>query len=227
MRRFYGSRLDGTEELASFVAPFLKQQHRILDLGCGRGRKEMDFRSRCRLVVGCDYANSIRYNPCVSARVMGDAYKLPFSNQAFDAVVMDFVLEHLSIPKECAEEISRVLKPGGALFFRTPNLYHYVGIIAFLTPHWLHDKVVRNLTGSPSVPHKTYYRINTQGAVKRILAKANLVPVEIRMVEKEPSYLMFSAPAFFIGYCYERLVNKFDVLASFRSNIFGYFRKVR
>jgi hypothetical protein len=41
------------------------------------------------------------------------------------------------------------------------------------------------------------------------------------MVEAEPSYLAFAAPAFLIGVGYERLVNSTETLAIFRSNMFA------
>ncbi|MFS8085363.1 MAG: class I SAM-dependent methyltransferase, partial [Acidobacteriota bacterium] len=220
-----GTQPNGTEEMVALVASYLKPAHRVLDLGCGLGRRETDFRAQCRLVIGCDYVDSVRDNRFISAGVRGDAYRLPFSDHAFDVVVMDFVLEHLETPPKCAAEISRVLRPGGALFFRTPNFYHYVAIIAFVTPHWFHRRVIRELDDSSPTPFKTYYRINTRADVKRVLGNANLRAVEIRMVEKEPHYLTFAVPAFLVGFCYERLVNRFKALAGLRSNIFGHFRK--
>jgi hypothetical protein len=36
---------------------------------------------------------------------------------------------------------------------------------------------------------------------------------------------MFSGAAFLVGYCYERLVNMSETLATFRSNIFAVLRK--
>lgn len=45
------------------------------------------------------------------------------------------------------------------------------------------------------------------------------------LVEREPSYMMFSGLAFLLGYCYERLVNASEALATFRANIFAVLRK--
>jgi ubiquinone/menaquinone biosynthesis C-methylase UbiE len=228
MDRFYGHLQNGTIEFHDLIASQLKPTHYVLDLGCGAGRKETDFRGKCALVIGCDYTDAVRTNRFISAGVRGDAYTLPFANESFDAVVMDFVLEHLQFPDQSIAEISRVLRPAGSLFFRTPNFYHYATLISRLTPHSFHQRVVRKLSGSDEAePFETYYRLNTPKDVKTILGRASLRPAEIRMVEKEPYYLSFAAPAFLLGCCYERVVNKFDSLANLRSNIFGVFKKVK
>jgi SAM-dependent methyltransferase len=49
-----------------------------------------------------------------------DAHDLPFEDHSFDLVVCEAVLEHVFDPKRCAEEIHRVLKPGGLVFATTP-----------------------------------------------------------------------------------------------------------
>ena len=226
MDRFYGRQMNGTQEFRDLIASRLQKHHYVLDLGCGSGRAETDFRGHCAFVAGCDYTEAVRRNKYISAGLRGDAYQLPFRDAAFDAVVMDFVLEHLEFPEQSAAEISRVLKPSGLLFFRTPNSYHYVTLISRLTPHSFHERVVRMLAGSDEAePFKTFYKLNTRRDVRQILGRAQLKAAEIRMVEKEPYYLTFAAPAFLLGCCYERVVNRFESLAGMRSNIFGVFQK--
>jgi len=224
MQRLYGNEVNGTVEFRNLISAQLRPEHYVLDLGCGSGREETNFRDNCACIVGCDYSDHVSQNNFISTGVRGDAYKLPFSNQSFDVVIMDYVMEHLEFPDQCAAEVFRVLKPGGCLFFRTPNFYHYVALIAYLTPHSFHSLMVHKLAESDeSDPFETYYRVNTRKSVERILTSASLLPREIKMVEREPHYLTFAASAFLVGYCYERLVNTFDFLEGFRSNIFGYF----
>lgn len=57
--------------------------------------------------------------------IRGDLFRLPFNNQAFDAVVFAEVLEHITNPVEALSEISRVLSPGGQLFLTTPNPFGF------------------------------------------------------------------------------------------------------
>ena len=227
MERFYGQQTNGTIEFRNLIAAELRAQHVVLDLGCGPGRAETDFRNSCAFVVGCDYTDAVARNAYVSAGLRGDAYKLPFRDETFDAVITDFVLEHLQFADKAAAEIARVLKPRGSLFFRTPNLYHYVTLISRITPHSFHSRMVRKLEESEGAePFQTFYRLNTRRDVEQVFAHAGLEAAKLRMVEKEPHYLTFAAPAFLLGCCYERVVNKFETLASFRSNIFGVFTKV-
>jgi SAM-dependent methyltransferase len=48
---------------------------------------------------------------------------LPFENGRFDVVLCDNVVDHASDPRKIVEEIARVLRPGGLLYF-TVNVHH-------------------------------------------------------------------------------------------------------
>jgi SAM-dependent methyltransferase len=54
--------------------------------------------------------------------VCGAGEVLPFKDRVFDAVLSLAVLEHVKDPWQCAEEIKRVLKPGGRLMCCVPFL---------------------------------------------------------------------------------------------------------
>lgn len=51
--------------------------------------------------------------------------QLPFADAAFDVVLSDNVIDHAERPLTIVDEIVRVLKPGGLLFF-TVNVHHPV-----------------------------------------------------------------------------------------------------
>jgi ubiquinone/menaquinone biosynthesis C-methylase UbiE len=227
--RLYRDQIGGTNLFCALITDRLRPDSYTLDLGCGKGREITDVRSAAAFVVGCDVGEGVCKNSFVSARVRGDGQMLPFRDESFDVVIMDYVVEHLEYPDRCATETFRVLRAGGHLFLRTPNLYHYVSIIGCLTSHRFHQRVanrVRGLTeATEAVVFASFYRANTRRTVGRVFGQAGFVPEQILMVEREPSYLMFSGVAFFLGYCYERLVNKSEKLATFRSNIFGALRK--
>ncbi|MEO8648536.1 MAG: class I SAM-dependent methyltransferase, partial [Acidobacteriota bacterium] len=50
---------------------------------------------------------------------------MPFADAAFDVVLSDNVIDHAERPVEILDEMIRVLKPGGLLFF-TVNIHHPV-----------------------------------------------------------------------------------------------------
>jgi SAM-dependent methyltransferase len=58
---------------------------------------------------------------------------LPFETESFDVVYIAEVFEHLRInPIFTMRELHRVLKPGGKILLRTPNLYSLPGMYRFL-----------------------------------------------------------------------------------------------
>jgi len=59
--------------------------------------------------------------------ILGIGEKLPFKSNTFDAVFSLAVLEHVKNPFECAQEIIRVLKPGGKLYAVVPFLQPFHG----------------------------------------------------------------------------------------------------
>ncbi|THB78732.1 MAG: SAM-dependent methyltransferase [Desulfobulbaceae bacterium] len=63
------------------------------------------------------YENVVNYEiePYPTTDVLGFAEALPFQDNSFDAVMSFAVLEHVKYPFKVAEELIRVLKPGGKL----------------------------------------------------------------------------------------------------------------
>ncbi len=55
-------------------------------------------------------------------RFVGDAHAIPLRDESVDAVWIQAVLEHVLEPAMVAEEIHRVLKPGGFIYADTPFL---------------------------------------------------------------------------------------------------------
>jgi hypothetical protein len=55
--------------------------------------------------------------------------------------------------------------------------------------------------------------------------QAGFRSADLKMVEAEPSYLMFHTLPFLVGVAYERLVNSTDLLDGFRASIFGRLEK--
>ena len=56
--------------------------------------------------------------------LIGDAHKLPFSEESFDIVLASEVVEHLVDPRQFAAEAFRVLAPKGELIITVPFMFH-------------------------------------------------------------------------------------------------------
>ena len=55
--------------------------------------------------------------------------RLPFSDQSFDVVICDNVVDHAESPAGIVSELVRVLRPGGLMYF-TVNVHHSVYALA-------------------------------------------------------------------------------------------------
>jgi demethylmenaquinone methyltransferase/2-methoxy-6-polyprenyl-1,4-benzoquinol methylase len=92
---------------------------RILDLAAGTGSSSLPFRSAGAQVVPCDFSLGMlrvgrRGHPELPF-VAGDALRLPFADDAFDAVTMSFGLRNVADPDAALTELARVTRPGGRL----------------------------------------------------------------------------------------------------------------
>jgi SAM-dependent methyltransferase len=141
---------------------------------------------------------------------------IPYPAETFDLIFADNVLEHLTDPEAVLREVVRVLKPGGIFLAKTPNKYHYMPLVARLTPHGFHQFINR-LRGRASVDtFPTRYRINTPGAIRYYAARSGLRVRGIRLIEGRPEYLRLSSFTYLLGWLYERLVNALPGLERFR-----------
>ena len=105
---------------------------RILDIGTGRGELLHAATRQGWQAVGIEPSTSFAEH---AARSGVEIRREPlqecrFDPESFDVVILAAVLEHLYNPDETLGEISRILRPGGALFLDVPNeqgLYFRVG----------------------------------------------------------------------------------------------------
>lgn len=101
---------------------------RILDLAAGTGTSSLPFAKAGAYVVPCDF--SIGMLKVGRQRIpeldftAGDAMRLPFADNSFDAVTISFGLRNIVDPSAGLREMHRVTKPGGRLVvceFSTPT----------------------------------------------------------------------------------------------------------
>jgi len=137
-----------------------KAGDRLLDVGCGTCLLEESMEGRKCRVVGLDLTEQmIRIGQSkgiasVEALLVGDAEFLPFADDAFDVVVSCYVPKYVTLAK-FAEEVSRVLRPGGRV-----ALYDFVRPRGLLSPFlrlYIHGALriagqIVELVGSEAAP---------------------------------------------------------------------------
>jgi SAM-dependent methyltransferase len=232
LERFYHCRPDwvgGTAEFYQLLQRHILRDREILELGPGPSNKFTTFLSQTfKAVDGLDVDEDARQNTALRQVFIYDGTRWPLSDAGYDAVVSNYVLEHLSDPLGTIAEAYRALRPGGVFAFRTPNLWHYVSFVSWLSPHWFHRMVANRLRNQPQGshdPYPTYYRMNRCRTLRTLARQVGFEEIELSLVEKEPAYGMSSRILFLLFMSYERLVNSSDAFEHIRGNIFGAFRK--
>ncbi|MGI8701560.1 MAG: demethylmenaquinone methyltransferase [Nocardioidaceae bacterium] len=96
-----------------------KRAERILDLAAGTGTSSVPLVLAGATTVPCDFSIGMltvgkRERPRLPF-VAGDAMRLPFADESFDAVTIAFGLRNVADPAVALSEMSRVTRPGGRL----------------------------------------------------------------------------------------------------------------
>ena len=160
---------------------------RWLDVGCGhhllpewRAAAEQRM-ARAGYLVGLDPdIDALRAHRSIQDRVAGNCSRIPFSNETFDLVTANMVVEHLESPIQQFAEIGRVLKPGGVFLFHTPNAFGYPTLLARLVPERTKKRLAKALDGRPGEDvFPTYYRANTRRSIMDISRSTGFGDVEI------------------------------------------------
>ena len=114
----------------------LQTGSRVLDLGAGPGTYTRALSARGLKCFGLDYSwNVIKVAKAKDATgryLQGEAYHLPFQNNAFDAVLCVGVLQSLDSATHAVVEMRRILKPGGYLLLDGLNSLFWLHCLR----HW-------------------------------------------------------------------------------------------
>jgi demethylmenaquinone methyltransferase/2-methoxy-6-polyprenyl-1,4-benzoquinol methylase len=117
-----------------------KSGERILDVAAGTGTSSAALARTGATVIALDFSAGMieegrRRQPKIEF-VEGDAEKLPFGDDEFDAVTISFGLRNVEHPKTALAEMYRVLKPGGRLvvceFSKPPRALFRTGYAAYM-----------------------------------------------------------------------------------------------
>ncbi len=101
---------------ASYILPEIPENALILETGCGNGKT---LRLLAQNAIGIDISLAA-VQLAGPLALVGDVRSLPFSDSVFDIIFCWHVLGHLFFKerKTAADEMLRVLKPGGVLYFK-------------------------------------------------------------------------------------------------------------
>lgn len=188
-----------TERFAAYVRLALWPGAWLLDLGCGRGGLVEQLDDPAGVVgIDPDFGSLRAHRLPGFPRVAAISDRLPFAAASFDVIAGSWLLEHLVAPAVTFGEIARVLRPGGAFVFVTPNARHPLA--------WANraggrlgraqGQLVARLygrAGGDTFP--TVYRANAPATLARLGAAAGLTLETLDCVA-DPTYLAFS-PALF------------------------------
>ncbi len=219
------SPIDGTVAFYRALFERLPNNVTLLDFGAGRGAAFTQDRSptvrdllrlspKVRRRIGVDIDPGLPENPVLDEMhvlSVDDDHHIPLETASVDAVLADWVLEHLPNPLLSLRECRRVLRPGGLFAARTPNGRHYSCLVSrALGSTQLGKMLLRiaqpNRRSDDVFP--AYYRVNTARVAQTLCAKAGFRTVETFTHEPEPAYLMFSRPTLLLGWAYERFARR-------------------
>lgn len=158
------------------ISKFLKQG-RLLDVGCGMGYFIDLARSKGWDVKGVEISDgAVEY-----AReklnldvVRGSLKDANFDTEYFDVAVMWNVLDQMHNPRANLKELNRILKKGGYLFIRVPNLYFHIKLVKF---YKILKPFLRNVKRTPWVFHLYSFDKNS---IKRLLRLTGFSNVSVR-----------------------------------------------
>jgi SAM-dependent methyltransferase len=209
------SDVDGTIRFYFRVNALVDPQSVVVDFGCGRGAYSEDsvparrnlriLLGKVKRVIGLDVDQAGEQNPFLDEFHIVKQESWPLPDDSVDLCLCDHVLEHLPNPDGFFIEARRVLKPGGYLCIRTPNLWNYIAQVSKLLPNRSHAQVLSRVKeGTQSVDvFPTLYRCNTIPAIQRGLDRHGFSHA-VYGIAPEPSYLSFSRWAYRFGVLYHR-----------------------
>lgn len=124
----------------------LKKKGRIIDVGCGNGGLLSIFKDNGWMVYGVDTSETAckLATKSLGGNVYNSSLKdCAFPNDYFDVVFLNHVIEHMTLPYQELDEISRILKNNGLIVLCTPNIGSYQFTVS--GNKWLHLDIPRHV----------------------------------------------------------------------------------
>lgn len=199
-----------------------------LDIGCGhkvlsdwRLAQEKELVKRCDRVVGVDPdGEAIKKHKTIKEVYKSDSNQLEFSDNTFDVVTANMVMEHLDQPLVMLKEVHRVLKPGGIFIFHTPNLRGHIAFLSNFIPSFITKKLVYFLTGRREDDvYPTFYKANTLKQIEELAETSNFEHVKTYMNQGHPLAMgILFPPIYFLELLWVKLILS-EKFKNYRGNI--------
>ena len=196
-----------TELYETIIRYYLKDNMRVLDIGCGRGGVFEQLQDAVSYPVGIDPDDISLYEHRLVdlPRTCATSNHLPFQSETFDLVLCSWVLEHLPKPLQTFSEVTRVMKPDGVFIFLTPNKNSIiVGLNRLMKP--LQKWLVPLLYGREETDtFPVVYQANTARQIVKITQQTSLQKIDLHHI-LDPTYLAFNPILFHINVGLSRLL---------------------
>lgn len=154
----------------------------VVELGAGRGRNIMDmpnelirdlmmFAARKAKVIAVDVDDAVLENTFTDERIIWElGNEIGVTAGTVDLVSSHWVLEHVANVEEFADEVYRILRPGGWFAARTVNADSYVGWNRFVPTGAIRDVLLRHVAGQEPAEDKfpVQFKLNRPGVVRRV-----------------------------------------------------------
>ena len=161
----------------------------VLELACGTGIVTQILRERLAeetRLVATDFSEDMlkvaRTKP-MNKKVewkVADATNLPFKDNSFDMVVCQFGVMFFPDKDRAAQEIFRVLRPGGRVLFNTWDKIQYNDF-----PRIAHDIVAKMFDNDPPTFYNTPFGYYDHFAIRTTLRNAGFYDIALSTIEKK------------------------------------------
>lgn len=199
----------------------------VLEIGCGRTAPLLcKLKGTVASLRGIDLVDFTVDDPDIELMNNDVADMKGIADGSVDLAFSRSVMEHVEDIDGCYREIHRILKPGGAYLFLTPNFWDYGSLISFLVPNRFHQSIVSHTEGrAEENTFPTFYRSNTRRSIER-LAKAHGLHINrTDYLGQYPAYLAFNRPLFILGSAYEKFLGRHQALHWLRGWILALIQK--